>query len=287
MRELRERAGPALRILCLILGAVVVLQLAGIFLRWNPFRRVTVPQLPTLTADTNSPAGAVPGKNLVASTTLHATNSPPPLTGTNPVPPSPVVNSNSPAHAELVKTGTGMGSNAVANLPAKSGGTNSTLSAVPMKSGTNLLIAKMAPGTNPVSGLKVERHAAPAAQSPGMAAMNFNPFQSPGGPPIKLSPAVHTQISRIIDSEILGPVMHPQPMALLGIAGDCAFLRSSSGQTGLVKEGDSLDDIKLLRIGINRVLIEQDGQQKELTIFSGYGSESLLSKQTTHENISQ
>ena len=44
---------------------------------------------------------------------------------------------------------------------------------------------------------------------------------------------------------------------------------------------------KLLRIGINRVLIEQDGQQKELTIFSGYGSESLLSKQTTHENISQ
>jgi hypothetical protein len=287
MRELRERAGPALRILCLILAALVVFQLAGIFLRWSPFRGVTVPQLPTLTADTNSPAGDRPGKNLVASTILHATNSQPHLTGINPVPPAPVTNSNSPAHAELVKAGTGPESNAVAYLPAKLGGTNSTVLVVPMKPGTNLLISKVAMGTNAASGLKPERHAAPAAQFPGTAAMNFNPFQSPAGPPIKLSPAVHTQITRIIDSEIFGPVMHPQPMALLGIAGDCAFLRSASGQTGLVKEGDSLDDIKLLRIGINRVLVEQDGQQKELTIFSGYGSESLLSKETTHENTPQ
>jgi hypothetical protein len=52
----------------------------------------------------------------------------------------------------------------------------------------------------------------------------------------------------------------------------------------LVKEGDSLDDIKLLRIGINRVLIDQGGQKKELMIFSGYGGDSLLPKDSTNEN---
>ena len=82
-----------------------------------------------------------------------------------------------------------------------------------------------------------------------------------------------------MNSEIFGPVMHPLPMGLLGIAGDTAFLRTDSGQTGLVKVGDSLGDLKLLKIGINRVLVEQDGQKKELMIFDGYGGDSLLPKQ--------
>jgi hypothetical protein len=73
-------------------------------------------------------------------------------------------------------------------------------------------------------------------------------------------------------------------MALLGIAGEDAFLRTASGQTGLVKEGDSLGDLKLLRIGINRVLVEENGEKKELTIFSGYGGESLLTNDTSNEN---
>lgn len=99
-----------------------------------------------------------------------------------------------------------------------------------------------------------------------------------------LPPEIQARVDRVTDSEILAPVNHPMPMALLGIAGKTAFLRSASGQTGLVKEGDSLGDIKLLRIGINRVLIEQDGQPKELMIFSGYGGESLLSKPTENAN---
>ena len=77
---------------------------------------------------------------------------------------------------------------------------------------------------------------------------------------------------------MFAPVIHPLPMALMGIAGELAFLRSSSGQTGLVKPGDSLGEIKLLRIGINRVLIEVNGQKQELTIFEGYGGESLMPK---------
>jgi len=98
---------------------------------------------------------------------------------------------------------------------------------------------------------------------------------------------VRTRISRITDSEILGPVVRPLPMALLGIAGNFAFLRSAGGQTGLVKEGDSLGDLKLLRIGINRVLVEQDGEKRELNIFSGYGGESLLPKENSNENNHQ
>ena len=99
-----------------------------------------------------------------------------------------------------------------------------------------------------------------------------------------MPPAMQSRIHQITESEILAPVMRPLPMALLGIAGEYAFLRSANGQTGLVKDGDSLDDLKLLRIGTNRVLIEQDGQKKELMIFDGYGGDSLLPKDSTNEN---
>ena len=99
----------------------------------------------------------------------------------------------------------------------------------------------------------------------------------PGNAP-KLPPEIQARVDKIVNSEIFAPVMHPMPMGLLGIAGETAFLRSASGQTGLVKAGDSLGDLKLLKIGINRVLVEQDGKEQELTIFNGYGGDSLLSK---------
>ena len=57
MRELRERAGPIAQDFCLILAALVVCQLAGIVIRWNPFRGVTVPELPSLTAAHQQPCG--------------------------------------------------------------------------------------------------------------------------------------------------------------------------------------------------------------------------------------
>lgn len=99
-----------------------------------------------------------------------------------------------------------------------------------------------------------------------------------------LPPEIQARVDRVTDSEILGPVMHPMPMALLGIAGNVAFLRSPSGQTGLVKEGEDLGEIKLLRIGTNRVLIEENGEKKELMIFTGYGGDSLLPKPTESSN---
>ena len=95
----------------------------------------------------------------------------------------------------------------------------------------------------------------------------------------ELPPEIQARIDRVIDSEIIAPVMRPMPMALLGIAGKDVFLRAPNGQTGLIKEGDELGGIKLVRVGINRVLVEEQGERKELTIFAGLGGESLLSAQ--------
>jgi hypothetical protein len=108
----------------------------------------------------------------------------------------------------------------------------------------------------------------------GMPPGGFPGMPKPGP---ELPPETQARLDRVIDSEILAPVMRPLPMALLGIAGKDVFLRAPNGQTGLIKEGEELDGVKLVRIGINRVLVEQQGEQKELTIFAGLGSESLLS----------
>ena len=108
------------------------------------------------------------------------------------------------------------------------------------------------------------------------------PSRGPGGmdtaKAANLPPAVQVRVEKITQSEILGTVVRPLPMALLGIAGKDAFLRAPNGQTGLLREGDELGGIKLLRIGTNRVLIEHELQQKELTLFSGFGGETLLPK---------
>jgi hypothetical protein len=104
----------------------------------------------------------------------------------------------------------------------------------------------------------------------------------PGGTPGRTVPeipsGVQAGIDRIHQSEIFGPVPRPQPMALIGIAGSDAIIRTPNGQTLLMKEGDENGGVKLLRIGTNRVLVEHEGDKKELNIFSGFGSETLLQK---------
>ena len=103
----------------------------------------------------------------------------------------------------------------------------------------------------------------------------MGPGMGPGAAP-ELPPGIRARVDRIYQSEIFGSIIRPQPVALIGIAGKDVFLRAPSGQTGLVREGEELGGIKLLRIGTNRVLIEEDGQKKELTLFSGFGGETLL-----------
>ncbi len=297
MRELRERAEPILKIVCLILAALVVYQLAGIIVRWNPFRGVTVPALPALSDSTNRPAGSSRGTNLAVAVAPKGTNGPLRLPGTNAAMPAASANTNLTLQKAPVENGTNSTlqailtgtnaigeTNAVAKLETKLSGKNSGPLTNSVDTRTNLLMAASTVATNPAAALKSERKNASAGPMPEMAGMNFNPFSPSGKPGAELPPAMQARVSRIVDSEILGPVIRPLPMGLLGIAGGFAFLRSASGQTGLVKEGDSLADLKLLRIGINRVLIEQDGQKKELMIFDGYGGDSLLPTNTPNEN---
>jgi hypothetical protein len=281
------------------LAGLVLYELAGMVVRWNPFHGTTVPDLPTLTAATNTPPGGAHGTNLIATMAPKGTNGAPHPSATNLVQSGTTTNINhlSPpmlaenktnhgtnlsVRAEFPVTATNAMTNAIAKTDAPSSATNPVSAMISSNNGTNLLLSATDSGTNATS--KPKKKKSGPSPMPDMAGMNFNPFGPPGKHGPDLPPAVQARISKITDSEILGPVMHPLPMALLGIAGDLAFLRSDSGQTGLEKVGDTLDDIKLLRIGVNRVLIEQNGQKKELMMFSGYGSDSLLQNDSTNEN---
>ena len=91
-----------------------------------------------------------------------------------------------------------------------------------------------------------------------------------------LPPTIEKRSSKLQQSGILGRTPKPPPMALIGIAEPFAFLQTPDGQTGKVKEGETLRGVKVLKVGSNRVLVEHDGQTSELSIFSGIGSESLM-----------
>ena len=128
-----------------------------------------------------------------------------------------------------------------------------------------------------------------AAKTNGPAAqprMAMGPRRGPGGAPqMNLPPEVQAMIDKIRQSQLLGPDIKPPPMALMGIAGKDVFLRGPNGQTGMIREGEELGGVKLIRIGTNRVVVEENGQQKELTIFSGFGSETLLEKKDKREPL--
>ena len=144
-----------------------------------------------------------------------------------------------------------------------------------------LQVGLVAARKDPRAGLTLP---APVSGSPAVAAkaeVTNSPATAAGSPvpqPVPVPTKVQVRIDRIVQSEILGPVVKPMlnPPALMGIAGQDAILRSPNGQVGLVRLGEELGGIKLLRIGTNRVLIEQDGQTKELSIFSGFGGPALL-----------
>ena len=105
----------------------------------------------------------------------------------------------------------------------------------------------------------------------------------PKGPPSRgnsqkndLPPEIEKRSAKLEESGILGRTPKPPPMALIGIAEPYAFLQTPTGQTAKIKEGESLNGVKVLRVGSNRVLVEHEDQTSELSIFSGIGSESLM-----------
>lgn len=292
---MRERAELILKIVCLGLGVLLAVQLAKLAIHANPLAHVTIPDLPTLPAETNSAATAAnrpsakPDTNNISHTKDLKTNVALASSDTNAVPPSkpkepetnnsasslvsaastsPATNTPTTNTIALVSTNN-TSTNAIALTSTNISGTTNKIEA-----STNVVAAADTANTNTASASIKKPSIKRGDLPPGMLA------GLPGGKSPKLPPGVQARVDRITESEILGPVVHPMPMALLGIAGNVAFLRSPSGQTGLVKEGEDLGEIKLLRIGVNRVLIEQNGEKKELMIFAGLGGESLLPKPT-------
>jgi hypothetical protein len=245
---MRERPEQIAKIVCLALGTLLFFRFVWIIVTANPLARVVVPALPSLPDE--SPSNAVPATVNMMERGGQGQGA----TKTN----LPAAMTNSPERLPVV---------------AKQPG--SSAHPLPVQAGTNtgapggLSEANIGPG---------QSHRKRHGQLTG--AMGFP------GRKVTVAPAIQASIDRITDSEILGPVIRPLPMALLGIAGEVAFLRTPDGVTGLLKEGDELGGIKLLRIGVNRVLIEENGQRKELTIFDGIGGKTLLDKslQSSNEN---
>ena len=280
---MRERPEQILKYICMGLGALLFFQFVRIIWTANPLAHVVVPDLPSL-ADESAGTNQIQGPEGAAGGMMAS----PPM---NP-------KDHSETNQAVVKMNRATGTNLQARIEPASKAGNWGTNARPSVIGTNA-IGRAAISNTPggaVAGsltngtastnLANAKHSGHGRHGPmpdGMA-MAMAMGSMPGAKKTTVTPVIQASIDRIIDSEILGPVIHPLPMGLLGIAGNVAFLRGADGETGLVKEGDSLGDIKLLRIGTNRVLIEQDGQKKELTIFDGMGGETLLNKSSKDSN---
>jgi hypothetical protein len=307
---MRERSELALKIACAVLAVVLLVEAGRAVFRGNPVKNLKIPALPTLATASDSPTNnPSPGSSSGSTNAKGKTNRADSASkGTN----SGALVSNAKGETNsttstnaIPRSGTNLAVETTAN--GKRGGKDSTIAAATktdsnsvsiVNSGSNIVVhsdsagggtnfvAAMAsgkPGTNAISGTNVAKAAKGPTGRPDMAMMG-GPGRPGGKKAPDLLPAVQARVDKIVDSELLGPVMHPLPMALLGIAGNVAFLRSPSGQTGLVKEGDSLGELKLVRIGTNRVLVEQAGEKKELMIFSGYGGQTLMPKEKDKTN---
>jgi len=252
---MRDRAGQILRLVCLSLAVLLLAQLIRAGFRVNPLSGAKIPPVPTL--ETN----VVPTTSTMASMKIPATNA--------------VKAVLAATNSSAAKTNSSVSTNTQIMLVA---GTNLVPTNVMMAGTANALADA---GTNaPAKKAKKSKRVSAGEMMAGGMSFDGVPMM-PGmasGP--KLPPEIQARVDVIVNSEIFAPVMRPLPAGLLGIAGDTAFLRAASGQTGLVKVGESVGELKLLRIGINRVLVEQNGQKNELMIFDGYGGDSLLQNET-------
>lgn len=237
---MRDRLQTILQWLPKVLGGVLGLQLVLIFMRSNPVADLEVPVAPRW-----HPEGA-PAQE-------HSTHS---STG-------PGMPGKPRGHDETNRTTSPTNAGPGAKQ-GQSGGSNLPPGQVtngPLSAGS---ITRPKNGNEPTPGAPLGM----STQEPSTSARTTS----------GISPVIQARIDKITQSEMLAPVFHPPPMALLGIAGHDAFLRTPNGQMSLLREGSESDGLKLLRIGTNRVLVEVAGEKKELMIFEGIGGESLLPK---------
>ena len=127
----------------------------------------------------------------------------------------------------------------------------------------------------------------PAAPPEEPSTAEKKPPTSPGQPPAaaKKPPAAASvpplpEAYKAIDgSGIFGRAQKKQgALLLLGIAGDYVFLQTPAGKQGAARIGEPFGGVKVLKMDVNRVLVEFQSKKQELTIFGGVGSSSLLPK---------
>lgn len=276
-----------LKILCLAMAAWLAWQVGSLILRGDPLANLKIPALPTLPGATNEPAKPAQKETNAAMASKTGTNA---TNGTNAANKTNAANATNAANGTNATKGTNSGNATNAgngtNVTAKS--TNASAAGHPGQS--NSISEPKSTGSRG-SGAPEAMPALPPGMTPEMMAgmpPEIRAQMMAGGMPggrrgggmkkIELPPEVQARVDRILDSEVFGPIIRPMPMALIGISDQEAFLRATNGQTGPVKVGGQIGGIKLLRIGVNRVLVEQDGEQKELTLFGGIGGESLAPK---------
>jgi len=269
----------ALRLLCIVLAGLLAWEASRAVLRYNPVARLAVPAVPTLTDNTNTIAkNKTPGlgnvQTIAGKQTTNFTAAG--KSGTNAaasnesetIATASTMTTTNRAASNIV----GAGSNAMAQtgIRATNGAAGKTETNAGKAGDTN------APASQ--ASAKPAKPPPPEFLAMAMAGAPFGPGGMGGQGPPKLKPLIQARLDKIVESGILATLIHPQPTALIGIAGNGAMLRSASGQSGFVKEGGELGGLKLLEVGINRVLVEENGKKKELTVFEGIGGESLLPK---------
>jgi hypothetical protein len=112
-----------------------------------------------------------------------------------------------------------------------------------------------------------------------MSAKAENTTNKPPGGSVQVPPEIAARVEKIKESQVLGMIVRPPPMGLIGIAGPDVILRGPNGQTGIIRVGEELGGVKLLQIGVNRVLVLHEGKTNELTLFEGFGGDTLLRKE--------
>jgi hypothetical protein len=261
-----DKVDRLLHLIALLAAGVLLYQVAHLLFVPGPLKNVRFPDLPTLSNPSSGQPSPSPGTDRGSSAAKAASNAVAASVGRTP-------------------TATNANLTVSTNQPppiARGTGSNSVMAGI--IKGTNT--PRVAP-VDKTGGAETNRPAGPRTGLLAGAPARPGMMMAGGGPPgmvkpVELPPEAKARVDRIVDSELLGPAVRPLPTALLGIAGNDAFLRSSTGQSGLVQEGGTLGSIKLIRIGINRVLVEEDGQPKELMIFSGLGGESLMPTNKTN-----
>lgn len=112
-----------------------------------------------------------------------------------------------------------------------------------------------------------------SVQLPNLSILSTNTTTATNTPPdnpnTQIPTNVQNEIQIIQASQILGRLPQPQPIMLLGIAGQYAFLQTPSGASGLAAQGEEVGGVKVLSIGTNQVSIQFNNETQNLVLFPG------------------